>query len=241
MNYETYQNLRGYCWQDLSPYIDTKSHNSSLEWMRGFDGQLTDINHEYTAAIALFQTNDLTPRERAAAKLLAVVSDHRRYAWWREAVTPDGTPPVEPLEPWQAAELWTVTRLAVTKYAAFIPERESAALMALVKATAHAKPADGLAKPASNKTDKTLKFEAKVIELMGKFWNDRVPNTKPTKAALCKLVYTEMLRGLIRGERDMTESMVRDAAKPWKFPLVLPALVPDAKFNEKRPLFKGEK
>ena len=116
------------------------------------------------------------------------------------------------------------------------------ALLALVEAPDAAKPADGFAKPASNKTGKTLIFEAKVIELMGKFWNDRVPNTKPNKHELCEKVYKEMIRGPIRGERgDINESMVRDAAKPWKSPLVLPALVPESKFNAKRHPFKGDK
>jgi len=35
--------------------------------------------------------------------------------------------------------------------------------------------------------------------------------------------------------------MVNDAAKPWKFPLVLPVFVAESKFNDKRHPFKGEK
>lgn len=95
--------------------------------------------------------------------------------------------------------------------------------------------------PDSNKTKKTLIFEAKVIELMDQFWNNRATGTKPKKGELCKQVYAEMLRGTIRGERSLTESMVRDAAKPWKFPIVLPTYVPDSKFNSRRHPFKGEK
>ncbi len=132
MDYRTYQNLRGYCWQDLSPYIDTKSSNDTLEIKRFIVGNRADIQHEHAAAMGLFQTSDLTPRERAAAHLLAMVSNHRATAWYREPVTPDGKPPAEPLEPWQASELWAQTRLAVTEYAAFIPEREALALLALV-------------------------------------------------------------------------------------------------------------
>ena len=101
--------------------------------------------------------------------------------------------------------------------------------------------ADGPAKPRSNKSEKTLIFEAKVLELMGKFWNERTPGTKPKKGELCKLVYAELLRGSIRGERALTDGMVRDAAKPWKAPLVLPAFVPDSKFNDRRHPFKGDK
>jgi hypothetical protein len=132
MDYRTYQNLRGYCWQDLSPYIDTKSSNDTLEIKRLIAGNRADIQHEHAAAMGLFQTSDLTPRERAAAHLLAMISNHRATAWYREPVTPDSKPPAEPLEAWQASELWAQTRLAVTEYAAFIPEREALALLALV-------------------------------------------------------------------------------------------------------------
>lgn len=97
------------------------------------------------------------------------------------------------------------------------------------------------AKQHSNKSEKTLIFEAKVLELMGKFWNDKTPGTKPTKGDLSKKVYDEMLRGTIRGQRTLTYGMVRDAAKPWKTPLGLPTFVPDSKFNDKRHPFKGEK
>ena len=90
-----------------------------------------------------------------------------------------------------------------------------------------------------NKTEKTLILDAKVLELMDKFWNERTPGTRPVKSALCRMVYTEMLRGPVRGERgDLTEGMVRDAAKPWRHPLILPAFVPDSKFNEKTHPFK---
>lgn len=96
--------------------------------------------------------------------------------------------------------------------------------------------------PASkNKSQTTRIFEAKVIELMGKFWNDRSPGTEPTKGELCRLVYQEILRTGTRGARKTTQSMVNDAAKPWKFPLVLPTFVRDSQFNEKRHPFKGDR
>lgn len=101
--------------------------------------------------------------------------------------------------------------------------------------------ADGSAKPRSNKSEKTLIFEATVLELMGKFWNDRTPGTEPTKGDLHKLVYAEILRTHVRGARKTTPGMVCDAAKPWKAPLVLSAFVPDSKFNDKRHPFKGDK
>lgn len=100
---------------------------------------------------------------------------------------------------------------------------------------------DSPANQRSNKSKKTLIFEAKVLELMGKFWDNRATGTKPTKGNLSKQVYDEMLRGQIRGERDLTEGMVRDAAKPWKFPLVVPAFVPEAEFNHRRHPFKGDR
>ena len=100
---------------------------------------------------------------------------------------------------------------------------------------------DGPAKSRLNKSEKTLIFEAKVLELTGKFWNDRTPGTEPTKSDLCKLVYDEILRTPIRGARKMTRSMVIDAAKPWRMPIVLPAMVPHSKFNDKRHPFKGER
>lgn len=100
---------------------------------------------------------------------------------------------------------------------------------------------DGPLKPRRNKTKKTLIFEEKVLALLSGCWNGRATGTKPNKTELCKQVYAEMLRGTIRGERGLTESMVRDAAKPWKFPLVLPAFVPDSKFNDKRHPFKDKR
>jgi hypothetical protein len=100
---------------------------------------------------------------------------------------------------------------------------------------------EGAAKQRINKSETTLIFEAKVIELMGKFWNERTPGTVPNKGDLSKRVYQEILRTNVRGARQTTEGMVRDAARPWRRPLVLPAFVPDSKFNDKRHPFKGDK
>jgi len=137
MDYATYKKIRAYCWEDLSPYIDTKFNNDTRELQRMIVGTIADINHEYSAAMGLFQAEDLTPREQSAAQLLAAISNHRRYTWWREPVTPDGTPPAEPLEPWQDAEVWTQTRAAVAEYAFFISEREAVGLLALVSEERH--------------------------------------------------------------------------------------------------------
>jgi len=91
------------------------------------------------------------------------------------------------------------------------------------------------------KSKKTLAFEAEVIRLMDKFWNDRNLGTEPTKGDLCKLVFQEILRGPVRGERKTTQGMVNDAAKLWRHPIVLPAYVPPQAFKEKRHRWKGEK
>lgn len=93
----------------------------------------------------------------------------------------------------------------------------------------------------NRKTPKTLAFEAEVLRLMQKFWDDKNPGTEPNKSDLHTLVYNEMLRGKISGARKMTESMVRDAAKPWKQPILLPAFVPTSTFGEKRHHFKGDR
>lgn len=94
-----------------------------------------------------------------------------------------------------------------------------------------------------NKTDKTKVFEAEVLSLMSKSWDNRVAGTSPTKQELHTLVYEEMLRGPIKtpSGKPLNIGMVRDAAKPWKQPQVLPAFVPVAKYGEKRHPFKRDK
>lgn len=134
----------------------------------------------------------------------------------------------------------------------YIPPSRPPEVLAMAAPTEQLAPAQNTATPApvktdsatktrSNKSEKTLIFEAKVLELLGKFWNDRKPGTEPTKAELCGLVYAEIMRTDIRGERKTTQSMVTDAAKSWRFPLVLPKFVADSKFNDKRHPFKGDK
>ena len=91
------------------------------------------------------------------------------------------------------------------------------------------------------KSDKTLAFEAEVIRLLNKFWNERNKGTEPTKGDLCELVFKEILRGPVRGARKTTQGMVTDAAKSWRHPILLPAYVPPKAFKEKRHPFKGDK
>ena len=128
-------------------------------------------------------------------------------------------------------------------------EREYTALVAMAQGVNAADAPSQTATPAPvtastakpNKSEKTLIFEAKVLELLTKFWNDRTSGTEPTKGDLCKLVYAEILRTPVRGARKTTLSMVNDVARNWKMPIVLPAMVPDSKYNEKRHPFKGER
>lgn len=127
MNYKTYKIIRSYCWQELSTYIGGPASNLAS----AICGPLGVIKHEQEAAMGLFHCTDLTPRERAATHLLAVISNHRAIAWQREPVTPDGREPALPLEPRQAAELWAQTRKAFAEYSVFIPEREAAMLLAM--------------------------------------------------------------------------------------------------------------
>jgi len=92
------------------------------------------------------------------------------------------------------------------------------------------------------KTPETRKFEARVHELMGKFWSERPSGTTPTKGDLHLLVYKEMARGDIRGRlKAANVGMIRDAAKSWVMPTVLPAYVQPAQTGEKRHPFKGDK
>ena len=97
-------------------------------------------------------------------------------------------------------------------------------------------------KTAKNKRAKTLAFETEVMRLMAYFWNNRPNGTTPTKGALHNSVYNEMLRGNIKPPyATVNVGMVRDAAKPWRKPLVLPSYVPPAQSADKRHPFKGER
>ncbi len=92
------------------------------------------------------------------------------------------------------------------------------------------------------KTPKTITFEAEVIRLMHHFWDNRTPGTEPTKGDLHPLVFNEMLRGKIKSKSGkLNVGMIRDAAKSWVMPTVLPNYVPPAQTGEKRHPFKGDK
>lgn len=136
MDYRTYQKIRAYCWQDLSAYIDTHKRNAVGDLMMKLaGGEIGQIEHEHKAAMDLFQCRDLTPRENAAAHLLAVVSNHRAITWQREPIPPSGGEPAPPLEQAELEALTKQTDVATTEYAAFLPEPERAALLALLSET----------------------------------------------------------------------------------------------------------
>ena len=218
----------------LRPYsleADSKLAHSILQYPIGL------TLRELRAAQALADLTTYEIRSRAIFSIANPVKD-----------SSDSTPPLGMTfdQEREVVARFEVFRRSALEYAKTL---DDAQLIELYKAAAPATDtetpapvvADCPAKPRSNKLDTTLIFEAKVLELIGKFWDDRKTGTTPKKNELCKLVYNEMLRGTIKGKRALTESMVRDAAKPWKSPLVLPVVVPDSKFNPKRHPFKGEK
>ncbi len=101
---------------------------------------------------------------------------------------------------------------------------------------------DASVKARKNKSLKTLAFDNEIIRLMQFFWDNRTPGTEPTKGDLHTSVYNEMLRGKIKSHsKKLNVSMVRDAAKQWAMPVVLPSYVPPAQTGEKRHPFKGDK
>lgn len=150
MNYQTYQQIRAYCYQDLQGYIDTPERNAVLEMnikLAGGREGIARIKHEQDAAHDLFRCLDLTPRENAAARLLAVISNHRAITWQREPRPPSGKEPAPPLEKSMADALAKQTSDAVKKYAAFLPEPERAVLIADCEAALTAAPAKGATLP----------------------------------------------------------------------------------------------
>ncbi len=143
LDYRTYQKIRAYCWQDLATYIDTPVRNSVLKLSAKLaGGQIGEIKHEQGCAIELYRCRDLTPQENSAAHLLAVISNHRAITWHREPHPPAGNEPASPLEQWQTEELARQTGDAVKQYAAYLPEREAAALLAVCTSAVAPAPAE---------------------------------------------------------------------------------------------------
>ena len=117
MDFLTYSKIRAYCWQDMGPHIDTPDR-ATLRRMRvkAEGGRRGDIHHEAIEAKWFIEaTGYLTPREHAAAVLLANVSN--LYLEIADAAKVE------------AAQLERITAEAITDYANFLPEREAAALV----------------------------------------------------------------------------------------------------------------
>ncbi len=129
MDYRTYQQIRTYCCHDLRAYLDLPGYENVRKVHLALHGQIGLIKREKDLAESLHQCSDLTPRERAAAELLSVISNHWAITWQRLPEPPNGKEPAPPLEKWQADALVKQTCDAVKRYAAFLPESERAVLM----------------------------------------------------------------------------------------------------------------
>lgn len=127
--------------ESLAPYLGTPAAYAATELAASISGGTGRIKHELETAMDFWNCPDLTPQEKAAAHFLAVISNHRAISWWREPATPDGTPPLPALEPWQDERLCNGVIDAARAYAVFIPERQAAAIMALVPEYQPAPPA----------------------------------------------------------------------------------------------------
>lgn len=131
MDYATYQKIRAYCWQDLAAYLATPEREAMREIsVKHWGGTLGEIVHENECAHELYSCRDLTPRERAAAALLAIVANFRAITWRREPKPPRGKDRLPALTKAAADALESQTCKALEEYAAFLPEREAAALLA---------------------------------------------------------------------------------------------------------------
>lgn len=130
MDFRTYQSLRAYCLQDLGGYLSGPKSERAMQLWVDIHGEIGRIQREQQQACSLFQCIDLTPRELAAADLLAVISNHRAITWQREPSPPNGRAPAPPLDAAQASALERQTHDAVRRYAAFLPESERAVLQA---------------------------------------------------------------------------------------------------------------
>lgn len=133
MDYPTYKQLRTYCWQALAAYLDTPNTNLAVELAGG--SERAEIEYECRFAQEFWNDcKDLTPREHAAARLLAAISNHWLHVWQREPNPPDGLEPAPPLENWQVVELEAQTAKAVRDYALAVPEHAAAVLAAVEQA-----------------------------------------------------------------------------------------------------------
>ena len=141
MDFFQYKNLRAFAMEPMAEHFSTSAAVRAREVVGEIFGPIGLIQHERDRAIDFWGCIDLSPQQQAAAHLLAVISNHWAIAWWRDADTPDGSEPLPALEPEQKAQLCNETLQAAQQYAAFLPERQAAALLALVPEPQAATPA----------------------------------------------------------------------------------------------------
>lgn len=141
MDFFQYKNLRAFAMEPMAEHFSTSAAVRAREVVGEIFGPIGLIQHERDRAIDFWGCIDLSPQQQAAAHLLAVISNHWAIAWWRDADTPDGSEPLPALEPEQKAQLCNETLQAAQQYAAFLPERQAAALLALVPESQTATPA----------------------------------------------------------------------------------------------------
>ena len=135
MDFFQYKNLRAFAMEPIAEHFSTSAAVRAREVVGEIFGSIGPIQHERDRAIDFWGCIDLSPQQQAAAHLLAVISNHWAIAWWRDADTPDGSEPLPALEPEQKAQLCNETLQAAQQYAAFLPERQAVALLALVPET----------------------------------------------------------------------------------------------------------
>lgn len=141
MDYRTYQQIRTYCTHDLRDYLDLPGYDAVRLVYAKLNGRIGLVQREIELALSLHQCDGLTPRERAAAELLAAVSNHWANAWLREPKPPDGREQLPQLTKDEADAQKKQTLDAVKRYAAFLPEPERAVLIADCEAAPTAAPA----------------------------------------------------------------------------------------------------
>ncbi|RFC35352.1 MAG: hypothetical protein DID92_2727744204 [Candidatus Nitrotoga sp. SPKER] len=194
MDFRTYQQIRTYCCNDLHAYLDLPGYDSMRKFWGKLNGQVGLIQREQQLAVSLHQCSDLTPRERAAAELLAVISNHRAIAWQREPEPPNGNKPAPPLEKIDVDALANQTRDAVRRYAAFLPEPERDVLLADCEVTLEAAPhVTTVREEASKKTEGDIKnpYTFELMQLRDKAI-DYLPAAQNTRDRCKKLRTTPM-------------------------------------------------
>ena len=152
MNHYQYDSLRAYAIEPLASYLGTPLAYDVARLSEKLSGGAARLEHEKSRAMEFWACPDLSQREKAAGHLLAVISNHRAISWWRAPDTPDGTDPLPALESWQEERLCKDTIDAAHAYAAFLPERQADALVALAPEPQHPAPATGTARKQTAKS-----------------------------------------------------------------------------------------